>query len=78
MSTATPFFKNKMLRKLSILSLAAVAVLFIGCDTEDDNLPWGPGLGTGGGGNTGEDTNDEWVSKPIQPANNIVVAPRGV
>lgn len=78
MSTATPFFKNKMLRKLSILSLAAVAVLFIGCDTEDDNLPWGPGLGTGGGGNTGEDTNDEWVAKPIQPANNIVVAHRGV
>ena len=66
-----------MLRKLSILSLAAVAVLFIGCDTEDDNLPWGPGLGTGGG-NTGEDTNNEWVAKPIQPANNIVVAHRGV
>ena len=66
-----------MLKRLSILSFVALTVLFVGCNTEDGpDLPWGPGLGNGGG-NSGND-NYEWNAKPIQPADNIVVAHRGV
>ena len=67
-----------MLRKLSILSFVAFSVLFVGCNTEDDpKLPWGPGLNNGGGNNNnGGDY--AWNAKPIEAADNIVVAHRGV
>ena len=68
-----------MLKRISILSIAALAaIFFVGCDTEDDSkLPWGPGLNNGGGNNnTGGDY--VWNAKPIEAADNIVVAHRGV
>ena len=61
-----------MLKKLSILSLAAAAMFFVGCDTEDGpDSPWGPGYVP--------PTPDEpeTVVKPIAMADNIVVAHRG-
>ena len=67
-----------MLRRISILSIAALAaIFFVGCDTEDDpELPWGPGLSGGGGNSGGGDY--AWNAKPIEPADNIVVGHRGV
>lgn len=74
-----PFFlKKQMLKKLSILSLAALAaIFFVGCDTDDDELPWGPGLGGGSNNNNGGG-DYVWDAKPIEAADNIVVAHRGV
>lgn len=67
-----------MLRKISILSLAALAaIFFVGCDTDDDELPWGPGLG-GGSNNNNNNGDYVWDAKPIEAADNIVVAHRGV
>ena len=67
-----------MLKRLSILSFVALTVLFVGCNTEDGpELPWGPGMNNGGGNNGGNE-NYEWNAKPIQAADNIVVAHRGV
>ncbi len=64
-----------MVKRLSILSLVAVAMFFVGCDTEDGpDSPWGPGYVPPQGG--GED-NKEFVAKPIEKADNIVVAHRG-
>ena len=67
-----------MLRKISILSLAALAaIFFVGCDTDDDELPWGPGL-SGGSNNNNNNGDYVWDAKPIEAADNIVVAHRGV
>ena len=66
-----------MLKKVSILSFVAAALFFVGCNTDDGpDSPWGPGYvpnpGPGNGGET------EWQVKPIEAADNIVVAHRGV
>ena len=67
-----------MLKRISILSLAALAaIFFVGCDTDDDDLPWGPGLGGGSNNNNGGG-DYVWDAKPIQAADNMVVAHRGV
>lgn len=75
MSTATPFFKKMMIKRLSILALAAAAMFVVGCEKDGPDSPWGPGYTPGGGGNgTGD---EEVVVKPIEKADNIVVAHRG-
>ena len=68
-----------MLKRLSILSLAALAaIFFVGCSTDDDELPWGPGLGGGSNNNNNSGGDYVWDAKPIEAADNIVVAHRGV
>ena len=63
-----------MVKRLSILSLVAVAMFFVGCDTEDGpDSPWGPGYVPPQGG----EDEKEFVAKPIEKADNIVVAHRG-
>lgn len=65
-----------MLKRFSILSLAAAAMFFAGCSTDDGpDSPWGPGYVPGNGDDGKEDT--EFVAKPIEAADNIVVAHRG-
>ena len=62
-----------MLKKFSILTLAAAAMFFVGCGTEDGpDSPWGPGF-------VPDDDKDEpeLVVKPIEKADNMVVAHRG-
>ncbi|MBQ6584284.1 MAG: hypothetical protein IIX42_03925, partial [Alistipes sp.] len=51
-------------------------MFFVGCDTEDGpDSPWGPN--NGGGNNGGNEQKPEVVVKPIEKADNIVVAHRG-
>lgn len=64
-----------MVKRLSILSLLAAAMFFVGCDTEDGpDSPWGPGYVPP---QQDEDDKTEFVAKPIEKADNIVVAHRG-
>lgn len=54
------------------MSLAAAALLFVGCDTDDGpDSPWGPGYVPP------TPPEPEVVVKPIEKADNIVVAHRG-
>ena len=52
-------------------------MFFVGCETDDGpNSPWGPDYVPGGGGDD-DKTEEEIVVKPIEKADNIVVAHRG-
>lgn len=65
-----------MVRKLSILSFVAAALFFVGCGTEDGpDSPWGPGYKPPVDDEDGKQ--EEVVVKPIEAADNIVVAHRG-
>ena len=65
-----------MVRKLSILSFVAAALFFAGCNTEDGpDSPWGPGYKPHV--ENEDDKKEEIFVKPIEKADNIVIAHRG-